>query len=189
MPPSTATPLVARGATARSAASPRPSAFNPATTPRRPPAKSASPIPLNGESIEALSTSLKLETDQKEQVCLLFSSLGPEINYHQLLLRLQDKDQLISNYVTENLNLTSSLTAAETRVGELYAEQSRWEMELAQRIDISEKLREQVRDLEKEKRDIQRRYNEQVGNSTAGLASLLKPFLDRYIRRRTTGIL
>ena len=86
------------------------------------------------------------------------------IKYHQLLVRLQDKDQLISNYVTENINLTSSLTAAETRLNELYAEQSRWEMELAQRIDISEKLREQVRDLEKEKRDIQRRYNEQVGN-------------------------
>jgi len=35
-------------------------------------------------------------------------------------------------------------------------------MELAQRIDISEKLRAQVRELEKEKRDLQRRYNEQV---------------------------
>ena len=87
------------------------------------------------------------------------------IKYHQLLVRLQDKDQLISNYVSENLNLTSSLTAAETRLNDLYAEQSRWEMELAQRIDISEKLREQVRDLEKEKRDIQRRYNEQVGSN------------------------
>ena len=35
-------------------------------------------------------------------------------------------------------------------------------MELAQRLDITEKLREQVRELEKEKRDLQRRYNEQV---------------------------
>jgi hypothetical protein len=190
MLPPTATPLVARGATARSAASPRLSTFNPATTPRRTPAKSASPTPLvNGESHEALSASLKLETDHKEQVCLLPSFLGPEINYHQLLLRLQDKDQLISNYVTENHNLTSSLTAADTRLSELYAEQSRWEMELAQRIDISEKLRDQVRDLEKEKRDIQRRYNEQVGNSTGNPASFLKHLLDRYLRRRATGFL
>ena len=174
MPPS-ATPLVARGATARSAASARLSPFNPATAPRRPSAKSVSPTPLvNGESHEALLASLKLETDQKEQVFLLPFSLGPEINYHhQLLIRLQDKDQLISNYVTENLNLTSSLTAAETRLSELYAEQPRWEMELAQRIDISEKLREQVRDLEKEKRDIQRRYNEQVSNSTGDLPPCL----------------
>ena len=165
MPPPAGTPLVARGATARSVASPR---LNPATTSRRPP-KSASPIPVaNGESHEALSASLKLETDKKEQVCLypLFFSVPRlfNINYHQLLVRLQDKDQLISNYVSDNLNLTSSLTAAEIRLNELYAEQSRWEMELAQRIDISEKLRDQVRDLEKEKRDIQRRYNEQVGN-------------------------
>ena len=49
-------------------------------------------------------------------------------------------------------------------MNELYAEQSRWETDLAQRIDISEKLREQVRELEKEKRDLQRRYNEQVRN-------------------------
>ena len=67
MPPPTGTPLVARGATARSVA-PR---LNPATTLRRPPAKSASPVPAaNGESHEALSASLKLETDKKEQVSL-----------------------------------------------------------------------------------------------------------------------
>ena len=62
-------------------------------------------------------------------------------------------------------------------------------MELAQRIDISEKLREQVRDLEKEKRDVQRRYNEQVGNSSGDPATLLKHFLDRHVRCRATGIL
>ena len=69
MPLPTGTPLVTRGATARSVASPR---LNPATTPRRPPAKSVSPVPpvANGESHEALSASLKLETDKKEQVCL-----------------------------------------------------------------------------------------------------------------------
>lgn len=33
---------------------------------------------------------------------------------------------------------------------------------MAQRIEVAEKLREQVRELEKEKRDLQRRYNEQV---------------------------
>lgn len=35
---------------------------------------------------------------------------------------------------------------------------------MANRIEISEKLRSQIRELEKEKRDIQRRYNEQVCN-------------------------
>jgi hypothetical protein len=36
---------------------------------------------------------------------------------------------------------------------------------MAARIEVAEKLRTQVRELEKEKRDIQRRYNEQVSTS------------------------
>ena len=80
----------------------------------------------------------------------------------QLLVQLQDNEQLLNSYVTENGSLISALSAAETRLNEFYAEQSRWEMELAQRLDIIEKLREQVREIEREKRDLQRRYNEQV---------------------------
>ncbi len=34
---------------------------------------------------------------------------------------------------------------------------------MAARMEVVEKLRTQVRELEKEKRDVQRRYNEQVG--------------------------
>lgn len=77
-------------------------------------------------------------------------------------MQLQDKDQTISTLGKENDDLTSALHAAEIRLNDLYAEQSRSEQELAQRIDISEKLRSQVRELEKEKRDLLRRYNEQV---------------------------
>lgn len=33
---------------------------------------------------------------------------------------------------------------------------------MATRMEVSEKLRTQVRELEKEKRDVQRRYNEQA---------------------------
>lgn len=77
-------------------------------------------------------------------------------------MQLQDNEQLLNNYVTENGSLTSALSAAESRLNEFYLEQSRWEMEMAQRLDITEKLREQVRELEREKRDLQRRYIEQV---------------------------
>lgn len=59
-------------------------------------------------------------------------------------------------------SLTSSLHATEARLNEFYNEQARSEAELAQRIEVSEKLRAQVRELEREKRDVQRRYNEQV---------------------------
>ncbi|KAF9532035.1 hypothetical protein CPB83DRAFT_54416 [Crepidotus variabilis] len=141
---------LARGATARSAASPRPASVNSGVNRRssvlNKSTPSPAPAPVNGDAHEALSVSLKEETDKKEQ----------------LLVQLQDKDQLITNYTAENDKLTSALSTAETRLTEFYAEQARWEMEMSQRMDISEKLREQVRELEKEKRDIQRRYNEQT---------------------------
>lgn len=142
-PPST----LARGPTARSAASPRvASSLNSAAVSRRVSSKAAPSPPVNGETPEALSASLKQETDQKEL----------------LLVQVQNKDQTIATLTAENGNLTSALSAAESRLNELYTEQSRSEIELAQRIDITEKLRAQVRELEKEKRDIQRRYNDQT---------------------------
>ncbi len=81
-------------------------------------------------------------------------------------MQLQDKEQTITQLTTDNDNLTSSLHAAESRLAELYADQNRTEEEMAARIEVIEKLRTQVRDLEKEKRDIQRRYNEQVCGSS-----------------------
>lgn len=80
-----------------------------------------------------------------------------------MLVQIQNKEQTIIGLTTENDNLSSALSAAETRLSEFYADQSRNEEETATRIEVSEKLRSQVRELEKEKRDIQRRYNEQVG--------------------------
>ena len=77
-------------------------------------------------------------------------------------MQLQNKDQIISSLTQENANLTSSLNTAESRINELFQEQSRTELEMASRIDVAEKLRAQIRELEKEKRDLQRRYNEQV---------------------------
>ncbi|KAJ7070923.1 hypothetical protein C8F01DRAFT_403981 [Mycena amicta] len=135
------TPPINRGATARSAASPRvSSSLAPA---RRASLKAAPP--------DAISASLKQETEHKEQ----------------LLVQVQDKEQTIATLSTENTNLTSALQAAENRINELYADQARGELDLAQRIEISENLRAQVRELEKEKRDVQRRYNEQTGTFEA----------------------
>ncbi|KAE9410977.1 hypothetical protein BT96DRAFT_912359 [Gymnopus androsaceus JB14] len=141
---------ISKGATARSAASPRtPSSLNSPGV-RRSISRPTGSV-QNGDSAETLSAELKQETEKKEK----------------LLVQLQDKDQTISTLNTENDNLTSALHAAETRLNELYADQSRSEQELAQRIDISEKLRSQVRELEKEKRDLLRRYNEQTSTSDA----------------------
>ncbi|KAJ7706066.1 hypothetical protein B0H17DRAFT_1156460 [Mycena rosella] len=146
-PPSTSPPpAIARGATARSAASPRVSSSLAPAAARRTSLKASPPEPR-----DALSASLKQETDQKEQ----------------LLVQVQNKDQTIATLSSENANLASALHAAESRINELYTDQSRSELDLAQRIEISENLRAQVRELEKEKRDVQRRYNEQTGTFEA----------------------
>ncbi|KAF5355690.1 hypothetical protein D9756_003861 [Leucocoprinus leucothites] len=137
---------IARGATARSAVSPRVTSSLNSAASRRTPSKATQPPPLNSDANEALVASLRQETDQKEQ----------------LLIQLQNKDQNIASLTGEVESLTSALHTIETRLNELYTEQARSEAELAQRIDIAEKLRAQVRELEKEKRDLQRRYNEQT---------------------------
>ncbi|KAJ6610108.1 hypothetical protein B0H10DRAFT_2225386 [Mycena sp. CBHHK59/15] len=137
-PPSSSPPPVsssiARGATARSAVSPR------VSPPSHPAIGTGRPLGLS-----------QAGDGQKEQ----------------LLVQVQNKDQTIATLSTENANLTSALNAAETRINELYTDQSRSELELAQRIEISENLRAQVRELEKEKRDVQRRYNEQTNTFEA----------------------
>lgn len=142
-PPSAHTASIARGATARSAVSPRvPSPLNSAANRR---ISTNTTLPSQ-ETNEALLASLKQETDQKEQ----------------LLLQLQDKDQTIASLTGDVESLTSTIHTTETRLNELYNEQARSEAEMAQRIDIADKLRSQIREMEKEKRDTQRRYNEQT---------------------------
>lgn len=80
----------------------------------------------------------------------------------QLLVQLQNKDQTIASLTSENNGIMSSLNGAESRLNDLYADQARMEEELLARMEVIDKLRSQVRELEKEKRDLQRRYNEQV---------------------------
>ncbi|KAI0051723.1 hypothetical protein FA95DRAFT_1534081 [Auriscalpium vulgare] len=139
-------PSIARGATARSAVNPR-VASSLGSPARRGSLKAATPPPaINGETRESLAAALKQETDEKEN----------------LLVQVQNKDQTISTLTQENDNVSSALHAAEARLYELYAEQGRAEEEMAARIEVAEKLRTQVRELEKEKRDLHRRYNEQA---------------------------
>jgi hypothetical protein len=127
-----------------------------------------------------LAASLKQETDEKERVGSNF--------YNTSFASLIVSSFLYSSRIT---SLTSALSGAESRLNEFYGEQSRWEMELAQRLDITEKLREQVRELEKEKRDLQRRYNEQVRSKTFRVEYFFDnvAFLDRNIRSRKASIL
>ncbi|KAG1757455.1 hypothetical protein EDB19DRAFT_1900977 [Suillus lakei] len=106
---------------------------------------------MGPESRESLNVALKHETEKREQ----------------LLVQVQNKDQTIAGLTAENDNVMSALNAAESRLNDLYGDQARMEEEMAARIEVSEKLRAQVRELEREKRDLQRRYNEQTSTFEA----------------------
>jgi len=71
-------------------------------------------------------------------------------------------DGTISSLTKENGNLQNALSQAETRLNELYADQARWEEELAKRHQLTDNLRAQLREIEKEKRELTKRYNDQV---------------------------
>ncbi|KAF8501895.1 hypothetical protein JB92DRAFT_2975132 [Gautieria morchelliformis] len=152
--------IISKGATARSAVSPRagPSpngrTKTPTTSAVSGPSPRSSPIPsgeLHANGRDALVASLKRETDEKEE----------------LLVRLQEKETQLKELTTENATVTSTLHAAESRLAELYADQSRMEEDVATRMEIAEKLRSQVRDLEREKREALRRYTEQTATFEA----------------------
>ncbi|KZP31219.1 hypothetical protein FIBSPDRAFT_925923 [Athelia psychrophila] len=147
---------ITKGATARSAVtSPRVSSSLNGAPGRRaslkgPIRQTPTPPPLatSGDVNELLSTSLKEETERKEQ----------------LLVQLQDKDQTIASLMAENTNYQSAMGTAEIRLNEFFADQARNEEEMNARIEVAERLRTQLREIEKEKRDIQRRYNEQTSS-------------------------
>lgn len=169
--PSPPSNSISKGATARSAVTPRATSSLTSSAIRRSSTlKERAPHTngTNGTARESLSEALKQETEQKEHVCSFLILRSDLFTFYlKLLVQIQNKDQIISNLSAENDNLTSALTSTEIRVNELYTDQSRMEDEMATRMEVAEKLRSQIRDLEKEKRDIQRRYNEQVGISHA----------------------
>jgi predicted nuclease with TOPRIM domain len=71
-------------------------------------------------------------------------------------------DGTVSSLTKENGNLQTALSQAEARLHELYADQARWEEELSNRHQLADNLRAQLRELEKEKRELTKRYNDQV---------------------------
>ncbi|KAG8906199.1 hypothetical protein FRB99_007415 [Tulasnella sp. 403] len=152
-PPQNVTVSAVRGGTsARSAVPSRVSAGPLSTAAKR--ASRSSPTPSVGSANEvatkpareALEAALRREAEEKES----------------LLLRLQNQEQAVTATTAENDNLAAALSVAESRLAELYSEQARMEEDMAARVELVEKLRIQVKELEKEKRDALRRYNEQT---------------------------
>jgi predicted nuclease with TOPRIM domain len=114
-------------------------------------------------------------------------------HHDKLMVKVQEHETTIAGLTSDNTTLHTAIAAAETRITELYEDQARMEDELAARNVVTEKLRNQIRELEKEERDLRKRYNDQV--STHVLISVFDTllsfsfFLDTNIRRRAPIIL
>lgn len=81
------------------------------------------------------------------------------------MVKVQEHEATIVSLNAANTTLHSAITAAEARITELYEDQSRMEDELASRNVVTEKLRNEIRELEKDERDLRKRYNDQVSNT------------------------
>ncbi|KAF8602381.1 hypothetical protein BDV93DRAFT_557630 [Ceratobasidium sp. AG-I] len=139
-----ASPL-ARGATARAAAPPPSPRINGASL----------VLEGTGSSGEttALEGALRREVEEKEE----------------LMMRLSNRDETIAKLNTEIAEMQAAMGQGEARLMELYADQERWETERAgleeeigKKSNVIDKLRIQLREIEKENRDGSRRLAEQA---------------------------
>ena len=99
------------------------------------------------------------------------------------MVKVQEHETTITGLTSECSTLHTAITAAEIRITELYEEQARMEDELAARNVVTEKLRNQVRELEKEERDLRKRYNDQVSlHDLNYVYDIFITFLDTNLR-------
>ncbi|KAG8739288.1 hypothetical protein FRC10_005816 [Ceratobasidium sp. 414] len=145
-----ASPL-ARGATARAAVPPPPSRGGSANGIKR-----GSPVPDRSASpamSEALEGALRREVEEKEE----------------LMARLLSRDETIAELQGQIVEMQATMGLGEGQLAELYADQERWETErakleddIAKKNNVIDKLRIQLREIEKEGRDSTRRLTEQA---------------------------
>lgn len=79
-----------------------------------------------------------------------------------LLEESQVKDDRATHVEEDRVRVEHQLDAAKRRIDELLHEQNRTEDELSGRIEVLDKLRATVRELEREKKEATKRYREQV---------------------------
>jgi hypothetical protein len=80
----------------------------------------------------------------------------------QALEQTQAKDDHAARAEEDRARLGKDLDTAKRRIDELLNEQARMEDELSGRIEVLDKLRANVRELEREKKEATKRYREQV---------------------------
>ncbi|GAA5919438.1 hypothetical protein JCM1841_002390 [Sporobolomyces salmonicolor] len=139
--PSTTSPSPSTTAMARSR-SPSPSG-------RRSPSPSADPS--DSDDLSRLS---------RERLVALLRQTQGDLTLSQDRVELLEQGQ--RGQEDERRTLERELEGARTRADELLAEEGRMEEELAGRIEVLEKLRATVRELERDKREATKRYREQA---------------------------
>ncbi|CUA67464.1 Myosin-10 [Rhizoctonia solani] len=117
-----------------------------------------SPIPFGDSSeisgaSEVLESALRREVEEKEE----------------LMMRLSNRDDAIARLESRIADLDVNMVQGEARLTELYADQERWEAEraalereIAKKTTVIDKLRIQLRELEKENKECTRRLTEQA---------------------------
>ncbi|CAE6514847.1 unnamed protein product [Rhizoctonia solani] len=102
---------------------------------------------------EVLEGALRREVEEKEE----------------LMMRLANRDDAIAQLESRLADLDTNMVQGESRLSELYADQERWEAEraalekqIAKKTTIIDKLRIQLRELEKENQEYTRRLTEQA---------------------------
>jgi chromosome segregation ATPase len=80
----------------------------------------------------------------------------------QLYTQVQERDQQLLSLNDQVLQLRNSLTTTEKQLLDAFNEQVRMEEEICSHQTVTEKLREQLKEAEKERREVNRRYHEQV---------------------------
>ena len=80
----------------------------------------------------------------------------------QALEQAQARDDHAARAEEDRTRLSKDIDASKRRIDELLSEQARMEDELSGRIEVLDKLRANVRELEREKKEATKRYREQA---------------------------
>jgi len=107
--------------------------------------------------------------------------------FDKLMIKVQEHETTIASLTSECSNLHTAIVTAETRIRDLYEEQARMEDELADRNVVTEKLRNQIREVEKEERDLRKRYNDQVSMHFP-ISSFVAPLLLRRYKHSMQSV-
>ncbi|EJT99888.1 hypothetical protein DACRYDRAFT_109312 [Dacryopinax primogenitus] len=124
---------------------------------------SARSSPVNGRP----APPRKMDSDSPNKPMSVKEQLEMQLRREQeekgnLSLRLEDATKAIQEHDSINVSLRSSLQLAESRLAQLSADALRTETSMSDQTDLVSALREQLASMERERREVEKRYREQA---------------------------